>query len=91
MVQQDDGNYQIAQQGHRAIRHVLDQVLSAPTCKRADSSALNSTTELNLDESALAHSGLLDGIDLDDRGSFLEWLDGTADFHEPWHAWMNLS
>ncbi|KAJ5660607.1 hypothetical protein N7507_007058 [Penicillium longicatenatum] len=91
MVQQDDGNYQIAQQGHRAIRHVLDQVLSAPLCKWADSSALNSTTELNLDESALVHSDLLDGIDLDDRGSFLEWLDGTADFHEPWHAWMNLS
>ena len=89
MVQQEDGNYPIAQQGHRAIRHVLDQVLSAPTW--AASSALDSTTELDLDESGLLNSDLLDGIDLDDRGPFLEWLDGPTEFHEPWHAWMNLS
>ncbi|KAJ5937502.1 Transcription factor [Penicillium verhagenii] len=91
MVQHDDGNHRIAQQGQRAIRHVLDQILSAPI--QAVPSMYDSTIGLEIGESGpvLMNSDLLEGIDVDDRGPFLEWLEGTTDFNEPWLAWMNLS
>ncbi|KAJ5917133.1 hypothetical protein N7466_010687 [Penicillium verhagenii] len=91
MVQHDDGNHQIAQQGQRAIRHVLDQILSAPI--QAVPSMYDSTIGLEIGESGPVpmNSDLLEGIDVDDRGPFLEWLEGTTDFNEPWLAWMNLS
>ena len=90
MIQPHEGNYRIAQQGIRAIRHVLDQVLAAPTVPAPSSDGV-STQDLGGEEIDFAGMGLLDNIDIDDRAPFLDWLDGTADGREPWLAWMNFS
>ena len=90
MVEPDEGNYHIAQQGRRGVRHVLDQVLSGPS-DTVLPSASDSAMDCDFRETGFIRSGLLDGIDIDDRGPFLDWLDGTADSHEPWVAWMNFN
>lgn len=89
-MQPEEGNYEIAQQGQRAIRRVLDQVLSAPNVFTFPLAA--EPIEFNISESTLVDADLLDSIDIDDRGPFLDWLDGTMDAQEqPWLAWMSLN
>lgn len=89
MIKPDEGNYNIAQQGGRAIRRVLDQVLSVPSTpvtSKEDTSIQGTEAENDF-----AGMGFLDNIDIDDRAPFLGWLDGAADGHEPWMAWMNFN
>lgn len=90
MIQPDEGNYNIAQQGRRAIRHVLDQVISvafAPLTSGQDDLVQGNGDE----EIDFAEMGFLDNIDIDDRAPFLGWLDGTTEAHEPCMAWMNFT
>ncbi|KAJ5618987.1 Transcription factor [Penicillium lagena] len=89
MIQPDEGNYRIAEQGRRAIRHVLDQVLSVDSL-----SAIPATSdeELDIHEQISFEESLLNNVDIEDRGPFLDWLNGTAEqCHEPWLTWMNFS
>ncbi|KAJ6172709.1 Transcription factor [Penicillium chermesinum] len=91
MVGPNEGNYQIAQQGQRAIRHVLDQILSAPNATPAPLTAPTpiSDTDMSAGQEVLC-AELLDNMDVGDRVQFLHWLDGRADTHEPWLTWMNF-
>jgi hypothetical protein len=90
VVQPDEGNYQIAQQGQRAIRHVLDQVLSMPVISTLP---IVSDSTLGVETSIFDPVGLhlLEGIDINDRDQFLDWLDGTLSVHDPCLAWTSLT
>ena len=89
MIQPDEGNYRIAQQGRRAIRHVLDQVLSVDSLSAVP---ITSEEPLGMQEQILFDDSLLNNVDIDDRGPFLDWLNGSPEqCHEPWLTWMNFS
>ncbi|KAJ5591965.1 uncharacterized protein N7459_002334 [Penicillium hispanicum] len=88
MVQPDEGNYQIAQQGQKAIRHILDQVLSA---RHEPGSTASYVFQESDRKQEIVDTDWLDGMDFDDGGLFADWPGGTADSHEPWLAWMNFS
>lgn len=90
LIKPDEGNYNIAQQGKRAVRRVLDQVLAAPTLPPLPP-ASDPAVELGFTEPSFMDSDLLNGIDVDDRGPFLDWLDGSLDVQEPWLSWMSLN
>lgn len=90
MIQPDEGNYTIAQQGRRAIRHVLDQVLSVPGAPLNFSNE-DSAQGYGGEEIDFAEMGFLDNIDIDDRAPFLGWLDGTSESHESCMAWINFT
>ncbi|KAJ5183839.1 Transcription factor [Penicillium capsulatum] len=90
MIQPDEGNYKIAQQGGRAIRNVLDQVLSTPAVPFSlGRDAVIPDTEP--EEIDFVGMGFLDSTDFNDRAPFLGWLEGTADGQESWMAWMDFS
>lgn len=89
IIQPDEGNYRIAEQGRRAIRHVLDQVLSVDSLSAIP---ISSDEDLDTQEQISFDESLLNNVDIDDRGPFLDWLNGTAEqCHEPWLTWMNFS
>lgn len=90
MVGPNEGNYQIAQQGRRAIGQVLDQILSTPTPIPVPAMAISPTSNPDSNERGMLCPELLENIDVEDRVQFLDWLDGTADTHEPWMTWMNF-
>lgn len=90
MIHPNEGNYQIAQQGHRAIRHVLDRVLAAPIPAAAPGFAATPVSGPDMDDPDTLCPGILDNIDIDDRVQFLDWLDGRAESHEPWLTWTNF-
>lgn len=80
MVEPREGNYELSQRGNKAIRHILDRVLSDPA-PNDDSLAAEM-----LDEN------LLNGCDLDDGTQFLQWLDNTVDCRqESWVNWLTFS
>ncbi|CAI7588873.1 unnamed protein product [Penicillium viridicatum] len=83
IVKPHDDNYGVAQQGQKAIRHVLDQVLSVD--------GLSSVVEdTGTSDKLIDDSSLLDGVNFDDHDSFLGWLDGNMQhMSDSWLAWVN--
>lgn len=90
VVHPDEGNYHIAQQGQRAIRHVLDRVLSVPVIP-ALPVVFDTTLENDPSEFDPMGPQLLEGININDRDLFLDWLDGTQVAHDSCLAWTSLT
>ncbi|KAJ5187961.1 Transcription factor [Penicillium cf. griseofulvum] len=85
IINPQDGNYRIAQQGQRAIRHVLDQVLSAETL----SSVIEDT---GTRDRPIDDANLPDGVNFDDHDLFLGWLDGNMQhMSDSWLGWVNFT
>ncbi|KAJ5167565.1 Transcription factor [Penicillium canariense] len=85
VIQSNEGNYQVSQQGQRIIRHVLDQVLSVDI-----SSPMLNSLETPPDTSAIEN--LLEDVDIADRQAFLGWLDGSVEQRQDsWLGWVNFS
>lgn len=85
IVMPHDGNYRVAQQGHKAIRHVLDQVLSVDGI----SSVVEDT---GTSDKLIDDSSLLEGVNFDDHDLFLGWLDGNMQHtSDSWLAWVNFT
>ncbi|OQD97268.1 hypothetical protein PENVUL_c084G01138 [Penicillium vulpinum] len=85
IIKPHDGNYRVAQQGQRAIRHVLDQVLSVE--------GLSSIVEdTRTSEKLISDASLLDGVNFDDHDLFLGWLDGNMQhMSDSWLGWVNFT
>ncbi|KAJ5493522.1 hypothetical protein N7463_009609 [Penicillium fimorum] len=85
IINPHDGNYRVAQEGQRAIRHVLDQVLSA--------GGLSSVVEdTGASDKLIDDANLLDGVNLDDHDLFLGWLDGNMQhMSDSWLGWVNFT
>lgn len=85
IVKPHDGNYRVAQQGQKAIRHVLDQVLSVD--------GLTSVVEdTGMSDKLIDDSSFLDGVNFDDHDLFLGWLDGNMQhMSDSWLAWVNFT
>jgi chromatin structure-remodeling complex subunit RSC3/30 len=80
-----DGNYRVAQQGQRAIRHVLDQVLSVNSGPCSISAGPVAGHKLTEDDN-LPHD-----MNADDD-LFLGWFDGSMpQMSESWLAWVNFT
>lgn len=85
IIDPHDGNYRVAQQGQKAIRHVLDQVLSV----EAVSSVIEDT---GTSDKAIDDATLLDGVNFDDHDLFLGWLDGNMQhMSDSWLGWVNFT
>ncbi|KAJ5849061.1 hypothetical protein N7534_007750 [Penicillium rubens] len=85
IIETHDCNYRVAQQGQKAIRHVLDQVLSveSSSCVVEDTG----TSDRIIDD-----ANLLDGVDFDDHDLFLGWLDGNIQhMSDSWLASVNFT
>ncbi|OQE41131.1 hypothetical protein PENCOP_c005G04419 [Penicillium coprophilum] len=83
IIKPHDGNYRVAQQGQKAIRHVLDQVLSADGI----SSVVEAT---GTNDKLIGDASLLEGVDFDDHDLFLGWLDGNMQhMSDSWLGWIN--
>lgn len=77
--------YRVAQQGQKAIRHVLDQVLSVEGL----SSAVEDT---ETSDKLIDDASLLDSVDIDDPDLFLGWLDGNMQhMSDSWLGWVNFT
>ncbi|KAJ6043032.1 hypothetical protein N7460_004387 [Penicillium canescens] len=80
-----DGNYRVAQQGQRAIRHVLNQVLSVNSGPCSISVGPAAGHKLTEDDN-LPHD-----MNTDDD-LFLGWFDGSMpQMSESWLAWVNFT
>ncbi|OQD82260.1 hypothetical protein PENANT_c022G00561 [Penicillium antarcticum] len=85
MVSPQDGNYRVAQQGQRAIRHVLNQVLSV------NSGPCNIATDTSQGNKPAQDDNLVHDMNADDD-LFLSWFDGNmAQMSESWLAWVNFT
>jgi chromatin structure-remodeling complex subunit RSC3/30 len=85
IINPHDGNYRVAQQGQKAIRHVLDQVLSV----EALSSVIEDT---GTSDKAIDDATLLDGVNFGDHDLFLGWLDGNMQhMSDSWLGWINFT
>ncbi|KAI3234256.1 hypothetical protein CBS147310_4733 [Penicillium roqueforti] len=87
IIQPNDSNYmyRVAQQGQKAIRHVLDQVLSVEGL----SSAVEDT---ETSDKLIDDASLLDSVDIDDPDLFLGWLDGNMQhMSDSWLGWVNFT
>ena len=88
MIQPGDANYDIAQQGRKSIRHVLDRVLSDPFPSTSTDAGNGAAGEIPLGEPTFT------GTDFDDGLQFLEWLDtsNNVDYRqESWVNWLTFS
>lgn len=72
LVRPQDGNYEIAQQGARFIRQVLDRISSPETPQPAP---MSPDIELPVD--------WLDSCDLDGNLDFMEWFDNIHWAQDP--------
>ncbi|KAF9253849.1 transcriptional regulator family: Fungal Specific TF [Penicillium roqueforti] len=87
IIQPNDSNYmyRVAQQGQKAIRHVLDQVLSVEGL----SSAVEDT---ETSDKLIDDASLLGSVDIDDPDLFLGWLDGNMQhMSDSWLGWVNFT
>jgi chromatin structure-remodeling complex subunit RSC3/30 len=85
IIETHDCNYHVAQQGQKAIRHVLDQVLSV----EGSSSVVEDT---GMSDKMIDDANLLDGVDFDDHDLFLGWLDGNMQhMSDSWLASVNFT
>ncbi|KGO40681.1 Transcription factor, fungi [Penicillium expansum] len=85
IIKPHNPNYRVAQQGQKAIRHVLDQVLSidGPSSIVEDSG----TNDKFIDDASLR-----DGVNFDDHDLFLGWLDGNMQhMSDSWLSWVNFT
>jgi len=86
IIKPDEGNYLVAQQGQKTIRHVLDQVLSGeqPPTVIADNSGRS--------ERPTNDDNQLDGVSSDNQDLFLSWFDGSMQqMSESWLTWVNFT
>ena len=81
-----EGNYHVAQQGQRAIRHILDQVLSTKGLS-CDMGANSREDDLSVPDVNLSNNADLDNHDL-----FLRWFDESMQqMSESWMSWVNFN
>jgi chromatin structure-remodeling complex subunit RSC3/30 len=86
LLKPDEGNYRVAQQGQKAIHHVLDLVLSGEQL----SSAVTDNSEGY--QRPMNEASLLDGVNTDDHDMFLSWFDGSMQqMSDSWLTWVNLT
>lgn len=82
MVEPSEGNYEISQQGGKAIRHVLDRVLSEPVQPDMTTGSTDAALDTNI----------LNDLELDEGMQFLNWLDHNVDYRqESWCNWLTFS
>ncbi|CAG8230804.1 unnamed protein product [Penicillium salamii] len=86
MIKPHEGNFRVAQQGQKAIRQVLDQVLSAEQLPPViDESQWGGTMVRNDDN-------MLDGVNLDEHDLFFNLVDGgMQQMSESCLTWVNFS
>ncbi|CAG8122121.1 unnamed protein product [Penicillium olsonii] len=86
MIKPDEGNFRVAQQGQKAIRHVLDQVLSAEQLSpMIDESQWG-------DGLVRSDDHLLDGVNFDEHDLFFNLMDGgMQQISESCLTWGNFS
>jgi chromatin structure-remodeling complex subunit RSC3/30 len=85
MVGPHDGNYRVAQQGQRAIRHVLDQVLSTNNGSSNISLGPISGQRI-IEDDNLSHD-----MNVDDD-LFLGWFDGSMpQMSDSWLTLVNFT
>ena len=86
MIRPDEGNYRLAQQGQKAIRHVLDQVLSAEQLPPAiDGNDWSDIVARNDDN-------IFDGMNVDDNGLLFSLVDGSMQqMSDSWLTWVNFT
>jgi hypothetical protein len=76
-IQPGEGNYDICQQARKAIKHILDRVLSSEPGPSLPSAQESSATDW-----LGGNSGL--GMIPDDGTDFMKWLDNLDWGQEPW-------
>ncbi|KAJ5343699.1 Transcription factor [Penicillium brevicompactum] len=86
MIRPDEGNHRLAQQGQKAIRHVLDQVLSAEQLPPAiDGNDWSDIVARNDDN-------IFDGMNVDDNGLLFSLVDGSMQqMSDSWLTWVNFT
>jgi chromatin structure-remodeling complex subunit RSC3/30 len=85
LLKPDEGNYRVAQQGQKAIRHVLDLVLSGEQLP----SAIFDNAERG--QSSGNDDSPLDGVN-SDHDMFLSWFDGSMQqMADSWLTWVNFT
>ncbi|KAJ5666574.1 Transcription factor [Penicillium macrosclerotiorum] len=85
LIQPNEGNYHVSQQGQRSIGRVLDQVLSV-------NSPPSTVQVLDALNKGSLFEDLFQDVNENDRGALLDWLGGTVE-HRPdsWLGWVNFS
>jgi chromatin structure-remodeling complex subunit RSC3/30 len=84
VIQPHEGNYDICQQARKAIRHILDRVLSTsfelgPSLSAAQDA---SGADWLLGGNAGGNAGF--GVVQDDGADFMKWIDNLDWGQEPW-------
>ena len=86
MIKPDEGNFRVAQQGQKAIRHVLDQVLSAEQLSPMIDESQWGDGLIRSDDH------LLDGVNFDEHDLFFNLMDGgMQQISESCLTWGNFS
>jgi chromatin structure-remodeling complex subunit RSC3/30 len=85
IIKPHEGNYHVAQQGQRTIRHILDQVLST------EGLSCDMRAESRADDLSIPDETVLNSVDLDNHDMFLGWLDENIQMSESWLTWVNLN
>ncbi|KAJ5779910.1 hypothetical protein N7457_005070, partial [Penicillium paradoxum] len=79
IIKPHEGNYRVAQHGRKAIRHVLDQVLSIED-------------DHGTSDKSGRDDNLLDDVNIDDHELFLGWFDENMQHaSDSWLAWVNFT
>lgn len=86
LIRPDEGNYRVAQQGQKAIRHVLDQALSAEQLPLAmNENDWRGAMTRNDDN-------IFDDMNVDDNGLLFSLVDGSMQhMSDSWLTWVNFT
>lgn len=86
LLKPDEGNYRVAQQGQKAIRHVLDLVLSGEQLPTVI------TDNPEGSQRPMNEDSLLESVNTDDHDMFLSWFDGSMQqMSDSWLTWVNFT
>jgi hypothetical protein len=89
MIRPGDGNYLLSNQAHKALKHTLDRVLSAPPLPSAPTprppvlDPQMDLTTLSVNNNLFADFAQEDGFD------FLNWIDSMEWDKGPWMSTIN--